>query len=80
MTPSSTTRTVLPSGISMIGPAGEGMISKDICMGCMIPPVQSTTTMVPGNIRCDSTAMKVDGKKRRSSSTVITAATDASTS
>ena len=49
-------------------------------MGCMIPPVQSTTTMVPGNIRCDSTAMKVDGKKRRSSSTVITAATDASTS
>ncbi len=74
------TRTVLFSGIVVMTPAGDGMTSNVNCIGWETRRAQSATTIVPGSIRCRSTASNVESKNRRSSCTVITAATDESTS
>lgn len=49
-------------------------------MGCSICPVQSAITIIPGSMRCASTAPTVEARNRRSCCAVITAATDISTS
>ena len=50
------------------------MTSKVICMGCSICPVQSAITIIPGSMRCASTAPTVEARNRRSCCAVITAA------
>ena len=78
--PTTCTVTVLASGTLEIGPAGEGMTLKSVTMDREVSPLQSTMTIVPGSTLWASTARRVSGRNRRSSSAVITAAASAETS
>ena len=57
-----------------------GITSNEVWRGRGSVPVQSAMTTTPGSTLCASTADRVDGKNLLSSSTVITAATESSTS
>ena len=66
-------RTIWMPTVPRASPCGT-VISE--CSGCPVRPVQSATTTVPGRTLCPNTAATVSPKNRRSSSTVMTAATE----